>query len=107
MDIQYWKKYEDIEYIPNSKIYFEIELNDSPYIFKQKSLIDINKNYYNIHYRIPAKECIKKSMELSENLPALFRLGLMLNICNILVLEADKYRLGCCRNELAICPRSC
>ena len=71
-NIQYWKKYEDIEYIPNSKIYFEIELNDSPYIFKQKSLIDINKNYYNIHYRIPAKECIKKSMELSENLPALF-----------------------------------
>ena len=70
--LENWKKYEDYNYIPQSKIYFEIESNDSPNIYMQKSPKNINENIYNIHYKIPGKQFIKQFMESSENEPAVF-----------------------------------
>ena len=56
------------EYIPSSKIYFELD-NDKPIIFSQRSSLDKNENNYLIQFKLKIQKYEEKNQE--EN-PALF-----------------------------------
>ena len=58
----------NLEYIPSSKIYFELE-NDKPIIFSQRSSLDKNENNYLIQYKLKTQKSEENNQE--EN-PALF-----------------------------------
>ena len=63
--------YEDLDYIPSSKIYFDIEIN-KPIIYSQKSTIDKKEDNYIIQYKyIGKKSNLGKNEEINLN-PALF-----------------------------------
>ena len=69
--IGYIDKFEDYDYIPSSKIYFELELNE-PIIFCQKSALNEKEKNYIIQYRnITKKPENGKINDLNLN-PALF-----------------------------------
>ena len=60
-------KYEDYTYIPSSKIYFELELNEEPIIFCQNSTL--NEKCYTIQYRnISKKSDNKEDLQLNPSL---------------------------------------
>ena len=60
-------KYEDYTYIPSSKIYFELELNEEPIIFCQNSTL--NEKCYTIQYRnISKKSDNKEDFQLNPSL---------------------------------------
>ena len=68
--INYKEKYEDLDYIPSSKIYFDFEINE-PIIYSQKSIIDEKEENYIIQYRNINKKSDVEKKELNLN-PALF-----------------------------------
>ncbi len=60
-DIDYISKYEDYTYIPSSKIYFELELNEQPIIFCQNLTLNVKKNSILFNIGIfPKNQIIKK-----------------------------------------------
>ena len=67
--LDYTNSYTDYEYIPSSKIYFEIE-NEQPIIFSQKSSLNQKETSYIIHYRNISKKLDDKE-DLNLN-PGLF-----------------------------------
>ena len=70
-EIEKWDKYEDYDYIPSSKIYFEFEINE-PMIFCQESTLDEKEKNYIVQYRsITKKPENGKMNDLNLN-PALF-----------------------------------
>ena len=58
----------NLEYIPSSKLYFELD-NDKPIIFSQRSSLDKNENNYLIQFKLKIQKSEEKNQE--EN-PALF-----------------------------------
>ena len=62
--------YNNINIIPCSKIYFELDA-DRPIIYTQKSIKDKNINNYIIHYKHKIKEKIKEIKENIELYPGL------------------------------------
>ena len=69
--IEYIEKYEDYDYIPSSKIYFELELND-PMIFCQKSAFNKKEKNYIIQYGSITKKPEKEKINNLNLNPALF-----------------------------------
>ena len=68
-DIDYISKYEDYTYIPSSKIYFELELNEEPIIFSQNSTLNEKEKCYTIQYRnISKKSDNKEDLQLNPSL---------------------------------------
>ena len=59
--------FQNLEYIPSSKIYFNIDLN-YPIIYSQDSLINSNEKFYSLRYKYNSK----KDEEQLENNPGLF-----------------------------------
>ena len=69
--IDYKERYEDLDYIPSSKIYFDLDVNE-PIIYSQKSKLDEKEENYIIQYRcINKKSEFEKNEEINLN-PALF-----------------------------------
>ena len=68
--IEYKQRYEDLDYIPSSKIYFDFEINE-PIIYTQKSINEKEESYI-IQYRsVNKKSDLEKTDEINLN-PALF-----------------------------------
>ena len=68
-DIDDISKYEDYTYIPSSKIYFELELNEEPIIFCQNSTLNEKEKCYTIQYRnISKKSDNKEDLQLNPSL---------------------------------------
>ena len=69
--LDYKERYEDLDYIPSSKIYFDLDVNE-PIIYSQKSKLDEKEENYIIQYRcINKKSEFEKNEEINLN-PALF-----------------------------------
>ena len=69
--LDYKERYEDLDYIPSSKIYFDFDVNE-PIIYSQKSKLDEKEENYIIQYRcINKKSEFEKNEEINLN-PALF-----------------------------------
>ena len=70
-DFDNLKSIEELDYIPSSKIYFELE-NNEPLIFIQNSLLNKDEKCYNIHYKFTEKKLEEKNSKSLNLNPALF-----------------------------------
>ena len=59
--LPYYDKY-NLEYIPSSKLYFELD-NDKPIIFSQRSSLDKNENNYLIQFKLKIQKSEEKNQE--------------------------------------------
>ena len=70
-NIENMEKFEDYDYIPSSKIYFELKFNE-PIIYCQKSTLSQKEKSYIIQYRSINKKSDKEKTDILKLNPALF-----------------------------------